>query len=113
MSARFTIKTTARMNIMVFEGELTAAAARDVAGELAGDIPGDGPRKILLNLRKVTRIDSAGLGLIVSLFKTAAADGGALAVCGARRAVMTAIEAAELDRLIKIFKSEKEARESF
>jgi anti-sigma B factor antagonist len=57
-------------------GEESSALRESVKGLLAG-----GKKKILLNVDRVSYIDSSGLGTLVAVYHTAKSQGASLALC--------------------------------
>lgn len=68
--------------------------------------------KVLLNLADVGIIDSAGVGFIVSVYKTVLSRKGSFALVQPNDAVKNVLQTVGLTRLFKVFDSEVEAVES-
>jgi|ABSQ01.1.fsa_nt_gi anti-sigma B factor antagonist len=64
-----------------------------------------GHRRILINLGRVSFLDSSGLGAIVSALKRVGPD-GQIAVCNLTPAVRQLFELTRLNRVIRVFDSE-------
>jgi anti-sigma B factor antagonist len=85
---------------------LDALVAPSFKDQLVSLIDG-GRRNVLLDLRNVGFVDSAGLGAIVAAIKHIGRD-GELKVCGAQPTVRSMFELTRLHRIISIFASESE-----
>jgi anti-sigma B factor antagonist len=82
---------------------------RDVVNELlAGDW-----KKIVLNLRKVTIIDSSGIGEVVASWKLAKRFGASLKLMGPAPQIQRTLRLTQLLPLLEVFETEDEAVASF
>lgn len=68
---------------------------------------------IIIDMHRVTFIDSAGLAALVVGVKKAREVGGMLHLYGVQKAVQIIFELSWLDRAFPIFDSEDEAKEAF
>jgi stage II sporulation protein AA (anti-sigma F factor antagonist) len=68
-----------------------------------------GSRLVVLNLAEVEHMDSAMIGKIIALYKTARARGGRVALCGANPDLAESLEALHLSRLLAIYPDEPTA----
>jgi anti-sigma B factor antagonist len=68
----------------------------------------DGNKLIILNLANVEFVDSSGLGAIVSGLKTLGQEGD-LILCCINEMIMSMFRLTRMDRVFKIFKTEREA----
>jgi anti-sigma B factor antagonist len=69
--------------------------------------------KILLDLRKVTRLDSAGVGMLVSKFLTAYHKGGRVKLLHLTNRADQLMKLTRLATVFEMFESEDEAIKSF
>ena len=67
-----------------------------------------GVKKLLINLKKVDSIDSSGLGTLTFSLRQLEEVNGQVAVCCLKRKVLTLFQIAKLDRVIPVYKTEKE-----
>lgn len=58
--------------------------------------------RIVMDLTDVTMLASMGLGMLVSMHKLCAAQGGKLVVCGLRDDIVQLMKITHLDRILKI-----------
>jgi anti-anti-sigma factor len=79
-----------------------------VAGLLAG-----GDRKVLIDLSKVTYVDSATIGCLMDLYRQTSAAGGALRLAGVQKRVETMLTMTGAHNFLKMFPDEASAVQSF
>jgi anti-sigma B factor antagonist len=72
-----------------------------------------GSRKVLVNLRDVSYIDSAGVGMLVAKFVTTRRQGGCLKLMQLNDRTGRVLEIARLMTVFEVFDSEPEALASF
>ncbi len=65
--------------------------------------------KIVLNLENITFIDSSGLGVILTVFRTVKDNTGNMVICSVRESVKVLFKLVRLSHMIKIYDNEKEA----
>jgi anti-sigma B factor antagonist len=96
----FTILTaedgTARLSI---EGELDAVSVSDLRGDLEKLLARQ-PARIDVDLSRLRMVDSSGVGALVSLYKRARAQGGAVVVTGLRDQPLAIFRLLRLDRVM-------------
>ena len=73
----------------------------------------EGIRKIVVDLSRVTYLDSTGIGIIAYCFGKTAQSGGRLSVSGAKGVVRELFRVAHLDGLIGFFPDAAAACENF
>ena len=79
-----------------FEGALDALTVPDVRSTIDA-VVADNPPRVTVDLDRVTRLDSAGVGAIVSLFKRVKAKGGEVVVVRAHAQPLTVLKLLKLD----------------
>lgn len=79
-----------------------------VAGLLAG-----GDRKVLIDLSKVTYVDSATIGCLMDLYRQTSAAGGVLRLAGVQKRVETMLTMTGAHNFLKMFPDEASAVQSF
>lgn len=72
-----------------------------------------GKRKLLLNLAKLSKIDSSGVSLIVEMYASLKRKAGALKLLSPRGGVLDVLTLFRLTGVIPCFDDETEALESF
>jgi anti-sigma B factor antagonist len=66
-------------------------------------------KKIVVDLEKVTYIDSSGLATLVEILKRTKSQGGMLGLAGMSDKVRSLFEITKLDKLFLLFKTQDEA----
>ena len=66
-------------------------------------------KKVVVNLERVTYIDSSGLATLVEMLKKTRSQGGALGLAGMSEKVKSLFEITKLDKLFSLFSSQDEA----
>ena len=77
------------------------------------DLVGKGKKELLLNLTRVSFIDSSGIGEIVRGYTTVQKHGGKLKILGLQAKVRDLFTITRLITIFETFENEKEAVESF
>lgn len=93
-------------NLELHEGDLVF---RDYVNRLVAE----GRLKIVLDLRDVTRIDSAGIGMLVSKYLTAQKSGGTIKLLHLTERSDHILDITRLATVFEIFDDEAEALRSF
>jgi len=73
----------------------------------------DGQTRVVLDLSKVTKLDSGGLGKIVNCFSRLKTAGGTLCLAGTTGMIDGVLKLAHADRFLKCYPTAREAGESF
>jgi anti-sigma B factor antagonist len=108
------LKKRERSTVVVFDlfGDMYA----DEKGELIQEIESlsaDGKLNLVINLAKVKRIASNGLGVLVAAQSRYAKNGGAMKICKANERVLTVLAITKLNLLFDVYPSEEEALAAF
>ena len=104
-------QVTAEVTILTCKGRITY---RDEAAELTArvlDVMQRG-RRLILEISGVERIDSAGLGELVSIFTWSRAVGCALTLVGPNRLVRHLLDLTKMSSVLAIYSTIEEALES-
>jgi anti-sigma B factor antagonist len=72
----------------------------------------DGQIRVVLDLSKLTKLDSCGLGKLVNCFSRLKTAGGALCLAGTTGMIDGVLKLAHADRFLKAFPTSREAAES-
>ena len=78
--------------------------------EALSSLTKEGSLKLLVNLSKVTYIDSSGLGVLVGALKEATKQGGRLVLAGMTRDVKTVFDLTRLAKFFEIYDDEATAK---
>jgi len=92
------------------EGEVDVYTAPRLKEQLVALID-DGCVSIILDLEKVSFIDSSGLGVLVGVLRRAREKGGAVHIVCTRDSVLKILRITGLDKVFPIFSDASEARE--
>ena len=99
-----------RHAVVIVTGDLDAATAPRLHAELA-QLAGDGVDRIVLDLRRLTFVDSFGLGVIVSAKRRLSQLGDALCLVADddQRTLRRVLEITSLDRVLPVHSTVAEA----
>ncbi len=111
------IKTSTRLvdNVLIVDtiGELRLGEGTDVVRNVVRDMLGQGYKKILLNLRDVRHIDSAGVGELMSCFTSVRNQGGELKLMNLSKHVHNLLQITKLYTIFDVAEDEDTALASF
>lgn len=89
-------------NVVPLEGEIDLHVSPQIGARLAALIK-QKPAKLVVDLSKVTYIDSSGLAVLIEAMQNAGAYGGSFALTGLQDGVRPIFEIARLDQVFRIF----------
>lgn len=69
--------------------------------------------RVILDLSRTTKVDSAGLGKIVNCLSRLKTAGGTLCLAGVSEMVAGLLKMTKVDRLVKVYPTAEEAAQSF
>lgn len=110
---RITERSVEDVTILELEGRLVLAEGELVLRDHVNRLVQQGRIRIILDMKKVTRLDSAGLGMLVSKFVTTHSCGGRLKLLNLTDRGDTLVGATKLHTIFETFESEDEAVRSF
>lgn len=90
-------------------GELDLQVADTFRYQLERHLSTRGVKNLVLNLSRVSFIDSSGLGVILGRYRRLKAAGGEVAIVGPPPPVYRLLELAGLPKLVRFYASEEEA----
>ena len=99
--------------ILDLNGKLTGGPDAEVFRGLFKSLIEQGKKQIVVNLEKVTWINSTGLGILIHGFSSVRSAGGDLVVMHASDRIESILYVTKLSLLFKSFESEDEAVKSF
>lgn len=99
--------------IVDLEGRLVMGVGDELLRDVMNEIVAEGWRKIVLNLRDVTIMDSSGIGEVVSSWKLAQRFGGGVKLLRPTPSVTRTLRLTQLLPLLEVFDDEDEAVASF
>ena len=89
-------------NILPLEGEIDLHVSSEVAESLRTMIAKK-PKQVVVDLTKVTYLDSSGLAVLIEGMQNVQEYGGRFAVAGVQESVKHILEIARLDQVFQIF----------
>jgi len=93
---------TAAPYVLALEGDVDLHVSPELAASLQ-DIVAGRPVRLVVDLSRVTYIDSSGLAVLIRAVNDVEAYGGTVMIAGAQQAVNTIIEASGLSRFFLAF----------
>lgn len=113
MSVKLTLRGSADVTILDVEGRATIGEGNDLlAAELRRLMEG-GARKLLVNIRALTQIDSSGISTLVRAFITLGRAGGSLKLLVSPGRVRDALSVTRVLSVLSTFEDEAAALETF
>ena len=109
------IKTRQIDNVLVFDmaGRLDHQTSGDTNAEMTRIINDSDNKMILLNLKGLEYISSAGLSVILLAAKLIQSSRGKIKICEAQGVVKEVMEISGFNKLLPMYESEKEGITSF
>ena len=89
-------------NVLPLEGEIDLHVSPQIAGQLSTLIK-QKPKQLVVDLSKVTYIDSSGLAVLIEAMQNVGGYGGQFALTGLQEGVRPIFEIARLDQVFRIF----------
>ncbi len=90
------------------KGELDMLVAEKIRQDIDHRLEERHIKNLILNLEKVTFIDSSGLGVILGRYKKITAVDGRMFIVGARRPVEKILHFSGINKLIPMYRSEQD-----
>ena len=109
-------KTKDQIMILDIHGRVVGDASLDMRRSINGwlaEMSEDQKPKVILNLSKVSMMDSSGLGVLVSSYTSVQKKGGRLALAGLGKGLQNLIAITKLTRVFDVYENEDEALKSF
>jgi anti-sigma B factor antagonist len=113
MTPKATVRHSGDVAIVDLSGKITLGDGSGLVRGTIKDLLGAGQRNILLNLKDVTYMDSAGLGEIVGSYATVANQGGAVKLLNTQGKVKDLLQVTKLYTVFEAFSDEATALRSF
>lgn len=99
--------------VVVLQGKLTAGLGDQILRDTIDELLASGWKRILLNLTKVSFVDSAGVGELVAGLRTAQRFGAAIKLVSEADRVQAALYVARLLPIFDVHPSEELALQAF
>src|SRR5438128_1683906 len=91
-----------RLNVLRLEGEIDLHVSPAIAESLRAMIEKK-PRQLIVDLARVTYVDSSGVAVLIEGMQNTKEYGGKFALVGLQEAVRSIFEIARLDQVFRIF----------
>lgn len=108
-----TVRTVGQVSVVDLSGKITIGEGDIVLRDKVHELLEGGHKKILLNLEKVTYMDSAGIGELVACFKRAREKGGTVKLLKPSGKVEDLLQLTKLWEVFEIFNEEPAAVGSY
>lgn len=106
-------RSSGNVTILDLRGKLTIGDGDELLKDKINSLVQQGQVRILLNLADVPYVDSAGLGQMVSSFRTVTRSGGALRLLNLTARIEEVLTITKLLTVFDTYESESEALASF
>lgn len=113
MSFKVNVRHSGNVAIIDLTGKITLGDGSGMVRSTIKDLVSGGARNILVNLRDVTYLDSAGLGELVGSYATVTNAGGQIKLLHAQGKVKDLLAVTKLYTVFVTFDDEGEAVRSF
>ncbi|BDU77480.1 STAS domain-containing protein [Mesoterricola sediminis] len=101
------------ITIIYPEGKITLGDGDQELGEAVRTALERGSRKVILNLSKVSYLDSSGVGELVGCYTSIKNKGGDLRICGMNARIFNLITMTSLHSVFDVKETEEEALAGF
>ncbi|HET9298898.1 MAG TPA: STAS domain-containing protein [Candidatus Polarisedimenticolaceae bacterium] len=111
MKAR--VRQVGQVAVVDIEGKITIGEGDMVLRDRVVELLDKGSHAIVLNLEKVTYMDSAGIGELVACYKRAKEKGGTVKLLNPSGKVLDLLTLTKLEEVFETYRQEQEAVGSF
>lgn len=101
------------VTVVALDGRIVLGEEGNALREKVKGLLAEGKKKIVLNVSKVTFVDSAGLGVLVASHHTAKKEGASMRLCHLDNKFQQVLQITKLMTLLGISNTEAEAVASF
>ena len=113
VSFKATVRHLQDVAVVDLAGRLTLGEAATLLHNTIESLIGSGEKKIVLNLKEVTYLDSAGLGELLGAHNAAAASGGQIRIIHAQPKIQEHMRVMRLTNVLADYGDEELAAKSF
>ena len=107
------IRQIGHVNVVDLSGKITIGEGDVVLREEVTKLLEDGSKAVLLNLERVSYMDSAGIGELVACYKRAKEKNGVVKLLNPSGKVYDLLQLTKLEEVFETYRDEKEALVSF
>jgi len=108
-----TVRHIGKIAVVDLSGKITIGEGDVVLRERVTELLEGGNQNVLLNLEKVSYMDSAGIGELVACYKRAKEKDGTVKLLNPSGKVYDLLQLTKLEEVFETFKDEKEALVSY
>ena len=108
-----TVRKVGHVSVLDLSGKITIGEGDVVLRERVHEILESGQKNILLNLEKVSYMDSAGIGELVACYKRTKEKGGTVKLLKPSGKVSDLLQLTKLEEVFDTYADEREALVSF
>ena len=108
-----TVRDIGKVSVVDLSGKITIGEGDVVLREKVSELLDGGRQNIILNLGKVSYMDSAGIGELVACYKRAKEKEGNVKLLNPSGKVYDLLQLTKLEEVFETYKDEKEALVSF
>ena len=107
------VRQIGHVSVVDLSGKITIGEGDVILREKVQEVLDGGNLNVLLNLEKVSYMDSAGIGELVACFKRAKEKGGVVKLLNPSGKVYDLLQLTKLEEVFETYKDEKEALVTF
>ncbi len=107
------VRNIGHVAVVDLAGKITIGEGDVVLREKVNELFDGGQQHVLLNLEKVSYMDSAGIGELVACYKRAKEKGGTVKLLNPSGKVFDLLQLTKLEEVFETYRDEKEALVSF
>jgi anti-sigma B factor antagonist len=108
-----TVRQVGKISVVDLSGKITIGEGDVILRERVTELLEGGNQNILLNLEKVSYMDSAGIGELVACYKRAKEKDGTVKLLNPTGKVFDLLQLTKLEEVFETFKDEREALGSY
>jgi len=107
------VRTEGEVTLVDLNGKITIGEGDVILRDAIEKVLKGGSKKVLLNLSKVSYMDSAGIGELVACYKRSREKGGELKLLNPSGKVEDLLQLTKLEEIFETFRDEATALKSF
>lgn len=113
MALKITNRDVEGVTLLTLDGRIVLGEETVALREKVKGLLGEGKKKLVLDLRNVTQIDSSGLGALVAAHSSAKSAGATLRLCNLGSRTNELLQVTKLLTVFEVFNSETDAVRGF
>ncbi len=107
------VRSEGEVSVVDLSGKITIGEGDVVLRETVETLLNEGRSKLVLNLSRISYMDSAGIGELVACYKRSREKGGQLKLLNPSGKVYDLLQLTKLEEIFETFRDEGEAIQSF